>query len=88
MINCHCTSKTHIQNKSVNPYNAGGGKLFFIPHINTADFGTKSLRYNGPLTWMSVSESIDSNDFFNVEISKLKKFLKDFLLKIIVNIFV
>ena len=88
MINYHCTSKTHIQNKSVNPCSAGGGKLFFIPHISTTDFGTKSLRYNGPLTWMSVSQSLDSNDFFNFEISQFKKFLKDLLLKIIVNIFI
>ena len=37
---------------------------------------------------MSVSQSLDSNDFFNFEISQFKKFLKDLLLKIIVNIFI
>ena len=35
------------KNESVNPYNNRGGKLLFIPHINTTHSGTKSLRYNG-----------------------------------------
>ena len=39
-----------IKSESVNPYNTKGDKLLFIPHINTTYFGTKSLRYNGPLT--------------------------------------
>ena len=39
-----------IKNESVNPCKTRGGKLLFIPHINTTHFGTKSLRYNGPLT--------------------------------------
>ena len=39
-----------IKNESVNPYNTRGGKLLFIPYTNTTHFGTKSLRYNGPLT--------------------------------------
>ena len=34
-----------IQSESLNPYNTGGGKLRFIPHINTTYFGTKSLRF-------------------------------------------
>ena len=42
MINCHCKSKTiFIKKESVNTYNTIGGKLFFIPHINTTHFGAK-----------------------------------------------
>ena len=36
-------------NESVNPYNIRGGKLFFIPQVNTTHYGIKSLRYNGPV---------------------------------------
>ena len=39
-----------IKNESVNTYKTRGGKLLFIPHINTTHFGTISLRYNGSLT--------------------------------------
>ena len=39
-----------IKNESVNPNKTRDGKLLFISHINTTHFGTKSLRYNGPLT--------------------------------------
>ena len=42
-------------NESVNPYNTRGGKLLFIPQVNTTRYGIKSLRYNGPVIW---------NDFF------------------------
>ena len=70
-----------IKNESVNPYNTRGGKLLFIPHINTTHFGTKSLRYNGPLTWNNFSQSMNNNNLFNVGISKFKNFLKDLLLE-------
>ena len=70
-----------IKNESVNPYNTRGGKLLFIPHINTNHFGTKSLRYNGPLTWSNFSQSMNNNNLFNVGISKFKIFLKDLLLE-------
>ena len=52
-----------IKKKSVNPYNSGGGKLLFIPHINTTYFAAKSLRYNGPLTWNSFSQGMSNNIF-------------------------
>ena len=45
-----------IKNESVNPYNTRGGKLLFIPYINTSHFGTKSLRYNCPLPWKNLSK--------------------------------
>ena len=65
MINCHCKSKTFfIKNESVNPYNTRDGKLLFIPNVNTTHFGTKSLRYNGPLTWKNFSQSMNNNNFF------------------------
>ena len=70
-----------IKNESVNLYNARGGKLLFIPHISTTHFGTKSLRYNGILTWNNFSHSMTKNNFFNVVISIFKKFLKDLLLE-------
>ena len=41
--------KKSIKNESVNPYNTRGDKLLFIFRFNATDFGTKSLRYNGPL---------------------------------------
>ena len=69
-----------IKNESVNPYNTRGGKLFFIPHVHTTHFGTKSLRYNGSLTWNN-SQSMNNNNLFNVGISKFKNFLKDLLLE-------
>ena len=78
-----------IKNESVNPYNTSGGKLLFIPYINTTHFGTKSLRYNGPLTWNNFSQSMNNNNLFNVGISKFKNFLKDiYYWKIISNIFI
>ena len=52
-----------IKNKSVNPYNSGDGKLLFIPHINATHFGTKSLRYNSPLTWNNFSQSMNNYIF-------------------------
>ena len=70
-----------IKNESVNPLNTGGGKLLFIPCIDTTHFGTKSLRYKGPLTWNNSSQSMNNNNFFNGGISKFKKFLKDLLLE-------
>ena len=69
-----------IKNESVNPYNTRGGKLFFIPQVHTTHFGTKSLRYNGSLTWNN-SQSMNNNNLFNVGISKFKNFLKDLLLE-------
>ena len=36
-------------NESVNPYNTRGGKLLFIPSVNTTHYGIKSLRYNRPV---------------------------------------
>ena len=50
------------QNESVSPYNTRGDKLLFIPHINTTHFGTKSLRYNDPLTWNNFSQSMNNNN--------------------------
>ena len=70
-----------IKNESVNPYNTRGGKLLFIPHINTTHFGTKSLRYNGPLTWKNLSQSMNNDNLYNVGTSKFKNFLKDLLLE-------
>ena len=78
MINCHCK---FIKNESVNPYNTRGSKLLFIPHINTTHFGTKSLRYDGPLTWKNFSQSMNNDNLFNVGTSKFKNFLKDLLLE-------
>ena len=70
-----------IKNESVNLNNTRGGKLLFIPHINTTHFSTKSLRYNGPLTWNNFSQSMNNNNFVNLAISKFKKFLKDLILE-------
>ena len=67
--------------ESVNPYKTRGGKLLFIPHINTTHFGTKSLRYNDPLTWNNFSQCMRNNNFVNLDISKFKKFLKDLILE-------
>ena len=62
-----------IKNESVNPYNTRGGKLLFIPYINTSHFGTKSLRYNCPLLWKNFCQNTNNNNFFNVGISKFEK---------------
>ena len=62
-----------IKSESVNPYNTRGGKLLFIPYINTSHFGTKSLRYNCPLPWKNFCQSMNNNNFFNVGISKFEK---------------
>ena len=70
-----------IKNESVNHYKTRGSKLLFIPHINKTHFGTKSLRYNGPLTWDNFSQSMSNNTFVNLDISKFKKFLKDLILE-------
>ena len=63
-----------IKNESVNSYKTRGGKLLFIPHITTTHFGTKSLRYNGPLTWNNFSQSMNNCNFVNLGISKCKHF--------------
>ena len=68
-----------LQKESVNLQSTTGCKLLFIHHINATHFGTKLLRYNSPLTWNNFFQSMNNN-FFNVGISKYKKFLKDLLL--------
>ena len=55
--------KEIIKNESVNPYNTRGDKLLFISRFNATHFGTKSLRYNGPLTWSNFSQSMNNNFF-------------------------
>ena len=37
-------------NESVNRYNTRGGKLLFMPEVNTTYYGIKYLRYNGPFS--------------------------------------
>ena len=69
-----------IKNESVNLYNTRGSKLLFIPHINTTHFDKKLLRYNGPLTWNNLSQTMKNNNFFNAGTSEFEKFLKDLLL--------
>ena len=59
-----------IKNESVNPYNTRSGKLLFITQINSIHFGTKSLRYNDPLSWNNFSQSMNNDNFFSVGISK------------------
>ena len=51
-----------IKNESV--------KLLFITQINSIHFGTKSLRYNDPLSWNNFSQSMNNDNFFSVGISK------------------
>ena len=72
--------KVFIKNESVNPYNTRGGKLLVILRINMSYFGTKPLRYNGPLTWNNFFQSINNNNFINLGITKFKKFLKNLVL--------
>ena len=68
-------------NESVNPYNTRGGKLLFIPPVNTTHYGIKSLRYNRPVFWNDFFRNTDNNNnLFNTSISKFKYYLKDFLL--------
>ena len=55
--------------------------MLFIPHVNTTHFGTKLLRYKGPLTWNKFSQNMKNKNFFNVGISKFKKILKDLVLE-------
>ena len=86
MIHFHYKSKNINHNETVKTYNTKGGKLLFIPHITTTHFGTESLRYNSHLTWNNFSQSINSNNFYNVWISKSKNFLKDLLSENIYNI--
>ena len=38
-----------------------GGKLLFIPQVNTTHYGIKSLRYNGPVFWNYFLRNTDNN---------------------------
>ena len=68
-------------NESVNPYNTRGGKLLFIPQVNTTHYGIKPLRYNGPVILNEFFQNIDNNNnLFNTSISKFKHYLKDLLI--------
>ena len=68
-------------NESVNPYNTRGGKLLFIPQVNTTHYGIKSLRYNGPVIWNYFFRNTDNNkNICNTGISKFKHYLKDLLI--------
>ena len=59
-----------IKNESVNPYNTRSSKLLFITQIYSIHFGTKSLRYNDPLTWNNFSQGMNNDSFFSAGISK------------------
>ena len=50
LIYFYFNDQLQLQVKNIFIKNTRGGKLLFISHINTTHFGTKSLRYNGPLT--------------------------------------
>ena len=68
-------------NESISPYNTRGGKLLFIPQVNTIHYGIKSLRCNGPVTWNYFFRNTDNNtNLCNTGISKLKQYLKDLLI--------
>ena len=69
-----------IKNESVNPYNTRSSKLLFITQIYSIHFGTKSLRYNDPLTWNNFSQGMNNDSFFSAGISKFNvKLLAIFL---------
>ena len=67
-------------NESVNPYNTRGGKLLFIPQVNTTHYGIKSLRYNGPVIWNDFFWNTNNKNLYNTGISKFKHSLKDLLI--------
>ena len=68
-------------NESVNLYNTRGGKLLFIPHVNTTHYGIKSLRYNGLVIWNDFFRNTDNNNnLFSTSTSKFKHYLKDLLI--------
>ena len=77
-----------IKNESVNPYNTIVGKLLFNRHINTSHFGTKSLRYTGPLTWNNFTQGMNNNNFLMEVYLNLRNFLKTYYWKIISIIFI
>ena len=69
-----------MANESVNLYNTRGGKLLFIPQVNTTHYGIKFLRYNGPVIWNDFFWNTDhSNNICNTGVSKFKHYLKDLL---------
>ena len=68
-------------NESVNSYNTRGGKLVFIPQVNTIHCGINSLRYNGPVIWNNFFRNTDINkNLCNTDNSKFKNCLKDLLI--------
>ena len=68
-------------NESVNPYNTRGGKLLFIPQVNTTHYGIKSLKDNDPVIWNDFFRNTNNNNnLFNTSISKFKHYLKDLLI--------
>ena len=68
-------------NESVNPYNTRGGKLLFIPQVNTTHYGINSLRYNGPVIWNDSFRNTDNNNnLFSTSTYKFKHYLKDLLI--------
>ena len=68
-------------NESVNLYNTSGGKLLFIPQVNSTHYGIKSLVYNGPVIWNNFFRNTDNNNnLFSTSTSKFKHYLKDLLI--------
>ena len=68
-------------NEFVNPYNTGGGKLLFIPQVNTTHYDIKSLRYNGPVIWNHFFRNTNNNNnLFSTSTSEFKYYLKDLLI--------
>lgn len=60
-------------NESVNPYYTRGGKLLFIPQVNTTRYGIQSLRYNGPFIWNDFFQNTKNNkNLCNIGISNFK----------------
>ena len=76
-----------IKNGSVNPDITREGKLLFM-HITTIHSGTKSLRYNGPLTWNNFCQSMNNNNFLMQVSLNLKHFWNIYYWKIISNIYI
>ena len=62
-------------NESFNLYNTRGGKLLFIPQVNTTHYGIKSSRYNGLVIWNDFFQNTDNNNnLFSPSTSKFKHY--------------
>ena len=66
-----------LYNSDIHNYNTRStvSQGLFIPEISTTNYGTKSIKYQGPLTWNELSKNLPSINEVHT-INKFKNTIK------------